>query len=111
MEKNKEPIDSQYFILSQFDIIDSLTLLLDRSSLSNIVKEHCGTALKVIGVIYTDMIYGTGTQLLSRKEFDRFFKLLPTAYFDNRELLSIHTLTNNIRKCIETNEVVIIGKK
>ncbi|AXP80422.1 hypothetical protein CJ739_1331 [Mariniflexile rhizosphaerae] len=114
MEKNNTPIELHSFILSQYDIIASLTLLLDRSALSNAVKEHCGTALKVMGIIYTDLAYGTGTQLLSRKEFDTFFKSFPTVYYNNREQISIDTLTKNIKKCIETNEVVAIaqgGKK
>lgn len=111
MEKNKVPIEPHSFILSQHDIIVSLTLLLDRSVLSNAVKEHCNTALKVIGIIYTDLAYSTGTQLLSRKEFDTFFKSFPAAYFNNRELISVDTLTKNIKKCIETNEVVAIGRE
>ena len=111
MKKNKKSLDSQYLIQSQFDIMDSLTLLLNKSSLSNAVQEYCSTALKVIGVMYTDMIYGTGTKLLSKKKFDKFFMSLPTAYFINRELISIDTLTKNIRKCIETNEVVNMGKE
>ncbi|PLB17792.1 hypothetical protein [Mariniflexile rhizosphaerae] len=111
MEKNKEPIESNSFILPQHDILDSLRLLLDRSSLSNLVKEHCGTALKVMGILYTDLAYGTGAQLLSRKEFDTFFKSLPAVYYNNRELISIDTLTKNIKKCLETNEVVTIGKE
>ena len=111
MEKNKEAIEPHSFIMSQHDIITSLALLLDRSDLSNAVKEQCGTALKVIGIISTDQVYGTGTHLLSRKEFDRFFKSLPAAYFNNRELIPVVTLTKNIKKCIETGEIVAIGRE
>ena len=111
MEKNKEPIEPHAFILSQHDIITSLALLVDRSGLSNAVKEHCSTALKVIGIINTDLVYSTGTHLLLRKEFDRFFKSLPAAYFNNRELIPVVTLTKNIKKCIETNEIVAIGRE
>ncbi len=111
MEKNKEAIEPHSFIMSQYDIITSLALLLDRSDLSNAVKEHCIMALKVIGIISTDLVYGTGTHLLSRKEFDRFFKSLPAAYFNNRELIPVVTLTKNIKGCIETNEVVAIGQE
>ncbi|AXP80476.1 hypothetical protein CJ739_1387 [Mariniflexile rhizosphaerae] len=111
MEENKKPIDPNSFILPQHDILDSLALLLNRSSLSNAVKEHCGTALKVMGIIYTDLAYNTGTQLLSRKEFDTFYESLPSVYFTNRELVSIDTLTKNIKRCIETNVVVSIGRE
>lgn len=111
MEKNKEPMELYSLILPQYDFMDALKLLLDRSSLNNAVKEHCGTALKVIGIIYTDLVYNTGTQLLSRKEFDPFFESLPAAYYNNRELISIDTLTKNIKKCIETNDVVAIGRE
>lgn len=107
MEKSKDI--EPHFVLSQHDILDSLRLLLDRSSLSYPVKDYCGTALKVLAILYTDLAYGTGTKLLLRKEFDVFFKLLPAVYYNNRELISIDTLTKNIKKCIETNEVVIIG--
>jgi hypothetical protein len=111
MEKNKETIEPHSFILSQHDIITSLALLLDRSDLSNAVKEYCGTALKVIGIISTDLVYDTGTHLLARKEFDRFFKSLPAIYFNNRELIPVVTLTKNIKKCIEIDEVVAIGQE
>ncbi len=111
MEKNKEAIEPHSFILSQHDIITSLALLLNRADLNSAVKEHCSTALKVIGIISTDLVYGTGTHLLSRKEFDRFFKSLPAAYFNNRELIPVVTLTKNIKKCIETNEIVAIGQE
>jgi hypothetical protein len=111
MEKSKVLIEPLSFILSQHDIIDSLALLLDRSSLNNAVKEHCSTAFRVMGILYTDQAYGTGTQLLSRKEFDMFFKSFPAPYYNNRELISIDTLTKNIKKCIETNAVVAIGRE
>ena len=111
MEKNKILIEPHSFILSQHDIITSLKLLLNRSGLSNAVKEHCSTAFKVMGIIYTDLAYSTGTRLLSRKEFDTFFKSFPAAYFNNRKLISIDTLTKNIKECIETNEVVTIGRE
>lgn len=111
IEKNKIPIEPHSFILSQHDTITSLKLLLNKSSLSNTVKEHCSTAFKVMGIIYTDLVYSTGTRLLSRKEFDTFFKSFPAAYFNNRKLISIDTLTKNIKECIETNEVVAIGRE
>ena len=111
MEKNSEPIDHNSFILPQHDILDSLALLLVRSSLSDAVKDHCGTVLKVMGIIYTDLAYDTGTQLLSGKEFDTFYESLPSVYLTNRELVSIDMLTKNIKKCIEINEVVAIGRE
>jgi len=106
MKKNKEPIEPNSFILPQHDILASLALLLDRSNLSNAVKEHCGTALKVMGIIYTDLAYDTGTQLLSRKEFDDFFKLFPEPFFNNRGLIAVDMIVENIKKCIKTDKIM-----
>ncbi len=108
MEKNKTPIEPHSFVLSQHDMITSMILLIDKSSLRNDVKEHCNIALRVMGIIYTDLAYNTGTHLLLRKEFDTFFKSFPTIYYNNRELMSVDLLTKNIKKSIETNEVAFI---
>ncbi len=94
------------FLLSYYITIASLIVLLDKSSLTNTVKKHCKTALKVIGIIYEDQGYNTGLGTLSRKEFDVFFKLFPAVYFDNRELISVDLIVKNIKLSITTNDVV-----
>lgn len=94
------------FILSHFDVVASLTLLLDRSDLSNDVKKHCHTAFKVVGIIYADTAYHTGTHLLSRKEFDDFFKLFPGPFFNNRGLIPVNMIVENIKTCIKTDKIM-----
>ena len=106
MTKTKVSTVPQSFILPHFGIIASLKLLLDRSSLSNNVKKHCNTAFKVVGIIYTDMVYHTGTHLLSRKEFDHFFTLFPEPFFNNRGLIPVDIIIENIKKCIKTDNII-----
>ncbi|GAA3598205.1 hypothetical protein Q4Q39_19680 [Flavivirga amylovorans] len=92
-------------ILPQYSIIAVLMVLIDKSHLTHAVKKHCKTGLKVIGIIYADTNYNTGTNLLSRKEFDAFFSLCPIAYFNNRELIPANTIIENIELCVRTNDV------
>jgi hypothetical protein len=106
MEKTKVSTVPHSFIQPHFDIVASLTLLLDRSALTNDVKKHCNTALKVVGIIYVDAAYHTGTHLLSRKEFDDFFELFPEPFFNNRGLIPIDIIVQNIKKCIETDKIL-----
>ena len=107
MTKSKASRVPHSFILSHFDIIASLTLLLDRSSLINEVKKHCSTAFKVIAIIYTDSAYNTGTHLLSTKEFDDFFKYFPEPYFNNRGLIPVDMIVENIKSSIKLNKIVV----
>ena len=111
MEKTKTPKIPHSFILSHFDIVNSLTLLLERSILSNDVKKHCNTAFKVIGIIYADKAYNTGTYLLSRKEFDEFFELFPKPLFNKRELIPVEMVIENIKECIRTNKKIGYSSK
>ena len=106
MTKTKTNTLSHSFIRTHHGITSSMILLLDRSNLSNAVKKHCKLGLKVIGIIYTDLDYNTGTHLLLRKEFDTFFKSFPHAYFDNRALISVDTIITNIEYCITANDIV-----
>ena len=106
MKKTKTNTLSHSFIRSHYVIASSLMWLLDRSSITNSVKKHCKIGLKVIGIMYANLCYNTGTHLLSKQEFDGFFKLFPTAYFNNRELISVNMIIENIAWCIKTNDIV-----
>lgn len=106
MEKTKVSTVPHSFIQPHFNIVASLTLLLDRSALTNDVKKHCNTAFKMVGIIYADTAYHTGTHLLSRKEFDDFFKLFPEPFFNNRGLIPVNMIVENIKKCIKTDKIM-----
>lgn len=109
MTKSKPNTLSHNFILTHNLITSSLLVLLNKSDLTNDVKKHCKMGLKIIGIIYADLGYNTGTDLLSRKEFDPFYKVFPIAYFNNRELISGDMIANNIDLCITANEIVTVG--
>ncbi|NMH89192.1 hypothetical protein [Flavivirga algicola] len=95
----------QPFLVSCYTNIALITMLLDKSRLSSVVKKHCKTGLKVLEIIYAHQVFNTGTNVLSSKEFDAFFKHMPAAYFNNREDISIGTLIKNIKQCIATDHV------
>lgn len=105
MLKTKASTVPHRFILVHYDMVVSLTLLLDKSGLSNDVKKQCNTAFKVIGIIYANLAYNTGTHLLSRKEFDTFFKSFPAAYFNNRAVIPVDMIVENIKKSIRTSHL------
>ncbi|MDO5980222.1 hypothetical protein [Flavivirga spongiicola] len=99
-------------IRPQYAFMDTLNLLLDRPNyLSDDVKKHCKKALKIIGIIYADLGYDTGTNLLSKKEYDPFFKLFPSIYFNNRELIPVNMIIDNIQLCIKANKIVSDGSE
>ena len=106
MEKLKTNTLPDSFVLPQFRTIAVLRLLLDQSTLNKTVIKHCKAGLKVVGIIYAHTHYNTGTQLLSRKEFDAFFTVFPEAYFKHRVLISPHTIIDHIEQCVKTNEIV-----
>ena len=105
MEKTETYTLPDRFILTHYGIIAKLILLLDKSELSNAVKKHCKMGLKIIGIICADESYNTGTNLLSKKEFDAFFALFPNDYFNNRALIPAHMIIENIELCVKTNKV------
>jgi hypothetical protein len=43
---------------------------------------------------------------LSRKEFDDFFKLFPEPFFNNRGLIPVDMIVENIKKCIKTDKIM-----
>ncbi len=90
-------------ILFCYVTIALLTVLLDKSSLSNAVKAHCKTGLKVIEVLHTDRHYNTGIEALYDKAFDAFFKLFAPVYFKNRGSISIDLILKTIEGCIKRN--------
>ncbi len=106
MEKTEVLPDS--FILPLYGIIATLIVLIDKSELKNNVKTHCKTGLKVMGIIYADKSYNTGTHLLYQKEYDGFFTIFPIAYFNNRELISANTIVINIELCVKTNSIAAV---
>ncbi|GAA3588003.1 hypothetical protein GCM10022396_01480 [Flavivirga amylovorans] len=57
------------------------------------------------------MSYNTGTNLLSRKGFDGFFKLFPAIYFNNRALIPANMIIDNIELCVKANKVLCVDKK
>ncbi|MEP5341658.1 MAG: hypothetical protein ABJL44_04545 [Algibacter sp.] len=109
MTKIKANTLSHHFILTHNLITSSLLILLNKSDLTDDVKNHCKIGLKVIEIIYADLGYNTGTNLLSRKEFDSFYNAFPMAYFNNRELISVDMIANTIELCITTNKIVTVG--
>ena len=110
MEKTKVNNSHKILILTHDALSNSLTLLINQTSLKDEVKTHCKLALKVIGIILADLKYGTGTHLLMKKEFDSFFACFPAEYYNkskkNRKLICVYTVSKNIESCIETNAIV-----
>ncbi len=105
MEKTKAYTLPASFIKSHFNIIFSLLMFLNKSDLTNVVKKHCKTGLKVIGIIYDDLNYNTGTKPLSEKEFDAFFKSFPRSYFNHRELIPVNMIFKSLELSIKTNSI------
>ncbi|MDO5978699.1 hypothetical protein [Flavivirga spongiicola] len=105
MEKTETYTLPDSFILPHYALIATLIVLLDKSDLTDVVKEHCKTGLKVIGIIHADESYSSGTNLLSRKEFDGFFTLFPEIYFNNRALIPARMIIENIECCVKANDI------
>ncbi|MDO5978790.1 hypothetical protein [Flavivirga spongiicola] len=110
MEKTETYTLPDSFILPHYALIATLMVLLDKTELTYAVKNHCKTGLRVIGIIHAHEGYNTGTNLLSRKEFDGFFAFFPAAYFNNRALIPAHMIIENIESCIKINDVVNSNK-
>ncbi|WP_303316327.1 hypothetical protein Q4Q34_05850 [Flavivirga abyssicola] len=97
---------SQNFLISHYITLALLILLLDKTTLNQAVKTHCKTGLKAIEIIYANKIYKSGIDALLGKEFDAFFKVFPSSYFDNRGLISAGMVIKNIKLCITTDDIV-----
>ena len=110
MEKSEVNNSQTVLLLTHDALSNSLTLLINQTSLKDHVKKHCGLGLKVFGIILADLKYGTGTHLLMEKEFDLFFARFPAKYYiekrENRKRICVYTVAKNIESCIETNEIV-----
>lgn len=106
MSKTKIQKSPQDFLLSHYITLALLILIFDKSGFSNTIKQHCQTGLKVLGIIYADQAYNIGTDALSGKEFDAFFKLFPRTYFNNRGLIPVNMIIKNIKLCITTDDIV-----
>ncbi|WP_303316432.1 hypothetical protein Q4Q34_06395 [Flavivirga abyssicola] len=103
MEKEDRYVLPDSFILPHYALIATLMVLLDKSELNQTVKKHCKTGLRVVGIIHADKSYNTGTNLLLNKEFDGFFALFPTEFFNNRALIPAIMIIENIEQCIKNN--------
>ena len=111
MKKNKVNISRKILILTHDALSNSLTLLINQTSLKDDVKNHCRLGLKVFGIILADLNYDTGTHLLMQKEFDLFFAHFPAKYYnesiENRKWVCVYTVAKNIESCIIANEIVL----
>ncbi|MDO5971998.1 hypothetical protein Q4Q35_19525 [Flavivirga aquimarina] len=110
MIKNKINISRRTLILTHDTLSNSLTLLINQTSLKDDVKKHCRLGLKVFGIILADLKYDTGTHLLMEKEFDLFFARFPAKYYnekrENRKWVCVYTVAKNIESCIRANAIV-----
>lgn len=106
MKETKTYILPDSFILPHYGIIATMIVLLDKSELANAVKTHCKVGLKIIEIIHADARYSAGTNLLSKKTFDEFFKSFPAIYFNNRALIPANMIIENIELCIKANKVI-----
>ena len=106
MENEKTPTVPYSLTRSYLATIDVLIILLEKSNLTNEVKAHCKLGLIVVGVIYTDLSFNSGTSFLSKKEFDGFFSQFPKIYVNNRELIPIDMIIDNIQLCIKASKIV-----
>ncbi|AUP79485.1 hypothetical protein [Flavivirga eckloniae] len=105
MEKTEVNTSSDNFALPPYDIIVTLIGLLNKSGLSDNVVKHCITGLKVIIVIRIDKENNTGTDVLTRKEFDDFYEKLPYVYFNNRASIPPIMIIENIDQCIKADKI------
>tara|TARA_R110002050_G_scaffold74772_4_gene160105 strand:+ start:2669 stop:3037 length:369 start_codon:yes stop_codon:yes gene_type:complete len=110
MEKTNVNDSREILILAHNALLNSLTLLINQTSLKDDVKKHCRLGLRVIGIILADLKYDTGTHLLMKKEFDPFFASFPAEYYnkrkENRKLVCIYTVAKNIESCIRNHSLV-----
>lgn len=109
IESYQDHKPSHSHILSCYVTIALLTVLLDKSSLSQAVKAHCNTGLKVIEILHTDRHYNTGIEGLYDQAFDAFFKLFAPIYFKNRGIISVDLIMTCIERSIKQNMVYGAG--
>ena len=109
MNNTKNPTVPYSLTRPYFVTIEMLNVLLDKSNLTNEVKAHCKLGLKVVGIIYTDLSFNSGTSLLSKKEFDGFFSIFPKPYVNNRELIPVDTIITHLELCTKANDIANIG--
>ncbi|GAA3592105.1 hypothetical protein Q4Q39_05420 [Flavivirga amylovorans] len=114
MKKTKVNYSREILILTHDALSNSLTLLINQTSLKDDVKKHCRLGLKVFGIILADLNYDTGTHLLMEKEFDLFFARFPAKYYnekrENRKWICVYTVAKNIESCIKANTIVSTPK-
>ncbi len=108
MEKTETYVFPDSFILPHYALIAMLKVLLDKTELTNAVKKHCKTGLKIVGIISANTNYNTGTHLLLKEEFNAFFKSFPAIHFNNRELIPPTMIIENIEQCIKANKVLCV---
>ncbi|MEP1489173.1 MAG: hypothetical protein ABJK28_12160 [Algibacter sp.] len=110
MKKTKVNYSRDILILTHNALSNSLTLLINQTSLKENVKKHCKLGLKVFGILLADLKYHTGTHVLMEKEFDLFFARFPAKYYnekrDNRKWICVYTIAKHIESCIKANAIV-----
>ncbi|MDD7886736.1 hypothetical protein [Flavivirga sp. 57AJ16] len=110
MEKNKVNNSREILILAHNALSSSLKFMINKTPINPEVKKHCRLGLKIIGIFLADLKYGTGTHLLTEKEFDPFFACLPVKYYsenrEHREWVCIYTVAKHMESCIKANMVV-----
>ncbi|AUP78232.1 hypothetical protein [Flavivirga eckloniae] len=95
-------------ITPPFSTIATLIMLLDKSGLTDAVKKHCKTGLKVVPIIYNNPEHDTRKDILSRKKYDAFFALFPDSYFNDRTLITTKIIIENVELFIKTNSVATV---
>ncbi|MDO5970291.1 hypothetical protein Q4Q35_10785 [Flavivirga aquimarina] len=103
-------ISPDSYIVEHHAFIATVMVLMFNPNLKNEVKEHCKTGLNIVGFIIDSPEGKAKANLMSGKEFDRFFKAFPAVYFNNRELLPTDMIFGNIEKCLKGNKVAKITK-
>ncbi|AUP79783.1 hypothetical protein [Flavivirga eckloniae] len=106
MQDTETKIIPYNVLMSHYITLALLILIFDKSGFSDDLKEHCKTGVKVVGIIYADKAYGTGTKALSGKEYDAFFKLFPPAYFNNRGAIPPDMVIKNLKLSITTDDLI-----
>ena len=106
MEKTEtHTFPDSLIIPPHYAIIATLLVLLDRSGLTNAVINHCKMGLMVLVIICDNRDYNTGTDLLSGKEFDAFFKSFPATYFKHRDLIPANIIFKSVELSFKTNTI------
>tara|TARA_R110002049_G_scaffold93815_4_gene231576 strand:- start:44 stop:394 length:351 start_codon:yes stop_codon:yes gene_type:complete len=94
-------------VLTHYMLSASFAVLLENANLSHTAKTHCKLGLKVIGILYADLAYGSGLKRLYQKEFDSFFTFFPGEYFYHRDLISLEMVAKNVAQQITAQQTVL----